>query len=228
MSLSTKEDIEQFVAHKTVSLGAADEFFGGQRVVEIPPCHLRPSASRKTFKIPLWKKEQEKTCFLPDIFKLARECECRLIILLDGDREWSVEGINESRKYLTLSDTTIDSSLESECSDKDGNCVLTWLRVYQPGERIPLLTSSSSVGGGADKQEGGNEKRQQQQQQQQQQEEEQDPVHDGRVFDSMTHEETAYGGFRCGILRVDAAAWAGGGAPPSRRVWSALKALLDR
>ena len=175
---------------------------GGQRVVQ---CACSSSAVRGdvTYRVPLWKKTQEKTCFLPDMFRLARQSECRLLVLLDGERQWAPEGCNDSRPYITLSDTTIDSSIESECSDRDGYCGLTWLRVYGPGERIALDASTLGECENGDGQ------------------------HDGKVFDAMSHEETAYGGYRCGVLRVDATAWAQGEAP-SMKAWSAFEALFNR
>mmetsp|Transcript_15733 Transcript_15733/g.29610 ORF Transcript_15733/g.29610 Transcript_15733/m.29610 type:complete len:601 (+) Transcript_15733:49-1851(+) len=181
-----------------------ESFCGGQKMVECQLSTNHEARRYQTFKLPLWKQTQEKTCFLPDIFKLARQSDCRLVVLLDGDRDWAAEGTNDARKYLTLNDTTIDSSIESECSDRDGYCVLTWLRVYGPGERIALDTKALSESGAGDGQ-----------------------VHDGKVFDAMSHEETAYGGYRCGVLRVDTAAWPANKAP-SLKVWSAFEALYNR
>ena len=178
--------------------GSGADLNAGQRILEF---HMPTSSTvHKKFIIPLWRKEQEKSCFVPDILKTARQCHCRLIVLLDGDRSWAEEASNPCRKCLTLSDSTVDSSIDSECSDKDGNCVLTWLRVYRPGERIQLDTPDT---------------------------EENDGYHNEKVFNAMTQEDCAYGGYRCAILRVDNAAW-GSKTVPSNKVCNALEALIHR
>lgn len=165
-----------------------DVFPGGQRMAQ---CRL-PGA-KKRFILPLWKRTQEKTCFLPDLFRMARKTNCRLVVLLDGSREWSEDGLNDSRPFITLNDANVDSTIESECSDPNGHSVLTWMRTFLPGERVVLSNDAMQS--------------------------------EGAVFQSMTQEEKAYGGFRLAVLRV--ATWEPSKAPTAR-VWSTLEALMER
>lgn len=125
-----------------------EKFFTGRRTIDIGLCSY-PDLNRQ-FIFPLWPYHQAKATFLPDIMKIAKGYQCHLIVLMDGERHWSEELSNVEEEMITIADASLNVRIESECSDPNGECVLSWMRLAPNAQYDLSITSFSPCGEGGE------------------------------------------------------------------------------
>jgi hypothetical protein len=124
---SKLDDLSRELNFNVRSVDHHERFFSGRRRVDIGRCEF-PNSDRQ-FLFPLLSCHQSKATFLPDLLKIAKSYDCHLIVLIDGDHQWSNELSNLEEEMITVDDASLNVHVESECSDPEGQCVLTWLRL---------------------------------------------------------------------------------------------------
>lgn len=127
----------KYIEHK-------EKFFSGRRTVDVGICNFKEF--NQNFIFPLWSIQQSKATFLPDIMKIARGFHCHLIVLIDGDRDWCEELSNIEEEMITVADASLNVHIESECSDPQGECVLSWMRLAPDAQYELSITSFTPCG----------------------------------------------------------------------------------
>lgn len=104
------------------------------RSMDVLRCCVQGASA--SFMCPLWEVSSRRETFLPDLFRLARACASRLVVVIEGEvpawaRHVPVES-DRTASTLTLNDVSMDVSVESECATTTGSVVLTWCRHRGP------------------------------------------------------------------------------------------------
>jgi hypothetical protein len=124
-----------------------EKFFSGRRQIDIGHCNFLTSHHRH-YIFPLLPSHQSKATFLPDLLKIAKGSDCHLIVLIDGVHHWSNELSTLEEDMITVDDASLNVHVESECSDSDGQCVLTWMRLPPEGGPTPYDVSITYLSNG--------------------------------------------------------------------------------
>ncbi len=90
-----------------------------------------PCLYRKNFQyiLPLLDDAIPRQTFLPRSIRLAKDNNCKLIILFDAEDDWNELMKTEDNSNLNLGDVTLDINLKSEQTDNSGHTILTWVSI---------------------------------------------------------------------------------------------------